>query len=143
MSTMRMRKRNKLAVAGGWLLAPLLAGCSVTQPALRERLVGNLGPIVKLEERAKEMSQNVEMLALLGKIERHDAQALKENYDVYYVHHEAAAVYLAQGRLEAYRSHVELAEKELDAMELRLKGLIPSSAEEPRAEKPGGSVVEL
>lgn len=130
-------------MAAGGLLAFFLAGCSVIQPAPRERLVKNLRPIIALEERANRVTRSVSRLAFLGKINEKDASALKENYDLYYVYHQGAAVSLAQGNLAAYRSHVQLAESELDAMEMRLRGLFTSSEDESEAQKPVASTFEL
>lgn len=138
------RNVKRIRVVGGWLLALLLAGCSVAvQPASRQQLVENLGPIVELEKRAALLTKSVEVLASIGKIREIDAQALKESLDVYFVYHRAATVLLAEGRINAYKSHVAQAGKELDSVEVRLLDLARRSAGEDEAEKGRARIMEF
>lgn len=108
-------------------LGTVLLGCSYQSagntPPARDRIVENLAPIVGLEQRANRVMLTLQKLAVLGAIGDGDVKNLKEHYDVYYVHHKAAAVLLAEGDIENYHSHVRLAVKELDSMEMKMRTL--------------------
>jgi hypothetical protein len=105
--------------------------------------VENLGPIVKLEERASLLTKGIEALASHGQIGQEDAEALKESFDVYFVYHRAATVFLVEGRIDAYKSHVALAGKELDAMEMRLVNLARRSGDDEPAAKQRMRILEF
>lgn len=108
-------------------LGTVLIGCSYQGagnplPA-RDSIVENLAPIVALEQRANRVMLSLQKLAVFGAIGDGEVKNLKEHYDVYYVHHKAAAVLLAEGDIENYHSHVRLAVKELDSMEMKMRTL--------------------
>lgn len=122
------------------ILFPLLAlSCtaqtdsSAQQPASRQQVVDNLKPIVQVEERGRMLTMAMQQLPLMLDVGTEDAEKLKEHYDVYYVHHNAATISLAQGNLNAYRGHLEVASAELDSIEERLKTIIKNSeSQHPR-----------
>lgn len=107
-------------------LSVLLLGCVSPQPAPRRQIVENLSPIVELEARANRITLVIQKLAMLGGLKESDQKALKEHFDVYYIHHKAAAVFLAQGDLVNYESHIDLAGKELEGIETKLQVLARS-----------------
>jgi hypothetical protein len=111
-----------------FLFTVFVAGCSPIREVSRDRLVENLGPILEVEERANRAMRGIEKLALLGEITDTDMKKLKEHYDVYYVHHKAASVFLAEGNIRSYESHVGLAKKELDSMEEKIRTLVTLSS---------------
>ncbi len=111
-----------------WFLPPglLLSGCLSAQPVPRQQIVDNLKPIVEIETRANRITLVIQKLAMLGELKKTDQRALKEHFDVYYIHHKAAAVFLAQGDLVGYESHINAADKELDGIESKLRLLARS-----------------
>lgn len=109
-------------------LTAFFSGCAPIGEVSRNQLVENLAPILEAEERANRAMRGIEKLALLGEIGDSDMKELKEHYDVYYVHHKAASVFLAQGNIRSYQSHVGLAKKELDSMEQKIKTLVKLSS---------------
>jgi hypothetical protein len=111
-----------------FLFTGFLAGCAPLGEVSRDRLVANLPPILEVEERANRAMRGIEKLALLGEITDKDMKQLKEHYDVYYVHHKAASVFLAEGNIRSYESHVGLAKKELDSMEEKIRTLVTLSS---------------
>ncbi len=108
-------------------LGTIFIGCSYQSaghpPPARDRIVENLAPIVELEQRANRVMLGLQKLAVLGAIGDGEVKNLKEHYDVYYVHHKAAAVLLAEGDIENYHSHVRMAVEELDSMEMKMRTL--------------------
>jgi hypothetical protein len=127
--------RKNLILSG--ILFPLLAlGCAQTnsssrEPASREQVVENLEPIVKVEERGRMLTMAMQKLPQLMEIRTEDVQKLKEHYDVYYVHHNAATISLAQGNIDSYQGHLKVASAELDSIEERLKMIIKNSGMPP------------
>ncbi len=120
------------------ILFPLLAfGCaaqtdsSSQEPASRQEVVENLQPIVQVEERGRMLTMAMQQLPFMMDIRTEDAEKLKEHYDVYYVHHNAATISLAQGNFNAYRGHLKVASAELDSIEERLKTIIKNSESHP------------
>lgn len=107
-------------------LGLLLLGCVSPQPIPRKQIVDNLNPIVEIEARANRITLVIQKLAMLGELKEADQKGLKEHFDVYYIHHKAAAVFLAQGDLVSYESHIQLAGKELDGIESKLQVLARS-----------------
>lgn len=122
------------------IVFPLLAfGCaqnnsSSQEPASRQEVVKNLEPIVEVEERSRVLTTAMQQLPYLVEIRTEDAKKLKEHYDVYYVHHNAATISLAQGNFNAYRGHLKVASAELDSIEAKLKTIIKNSS----SHHPGG-----
>lgn len=107
-------------------LGLLLLGCVSPQPVPRKQIVDNLKPIVEIEARANKITLLIQKLAMLGELKEADQKALKEHFDVYYIRHKAAAVFLAQGDLTSYQSHIQLAGEELDGIESKLQLLARS-----------------
>ena len=100
---------------------------SAREPAPREQVVQNLEPIVKVEERGRMLTMAIQELPNLVEIKTEDAQKIKEHYDVYYVHHNAATISLAQGDIGLYRGHLKVASAELDSIEQKVKTIIKNS----------------
>ncbi len=111
-----------------FFLTAFFAGCAPVGKVSRNQLVENLAPILEVEQRASRAMRGIEKLAVLGEMRDNDMKELKEHYDVYYVHHKAASVFLAQGNIHSYESHVGLAKRELDSMEQKIKTLVNLSA---------------
>ena len=109
------------------LLLPILAyGCAQTaatakDSAPRQEIVQHMNPIVQVEQRQEKLVSVMQQLPLVVRINKDEAKKLKQYYDIYYVHHAAAAVYLADGDFKSYQKHLDLASKELDSMEAMLK----------------------
>ena len=100
---------------------------SSREPASREEVVQNLEPIVKVEERGRMLTMAIQELPNLVEIKAEEALKIKEHYDVYYVHHNAATISLAQGDIDLYRGHLKIASAELDSIEQNLKTIIKNS----------------
>ncbi len=109
----------RVAIALG--LGLLFTGCSPIGPISRDQLAANLAPILEVENRAKQVLSGAQMLGSVGVISEKDAGELKVHYDVYFVYHNAANVYLAGGDIESYIAHIQTAKQELDTMEAILK----------------------
>lgn len=99
-------------------------GCSQVQVAARDQLVENLTPILEVEREVQKLSLVYQKLILIGWIDNVERQRLQQHYDIYYIYHKAAAVSLAQGDLQSYRSYVRLAGEELDGIESRMRFLV-------------------
>jgi hypothetical protein len=99
-------------------------GCGPINPAPRDQLVKNLGPMRQIEERASRMTIVYQNLALAGWTSKVDEMNFREHYDLYYIYHKAATVSLAQGDIEAYNAYLQSAKKELDGLETDMKGLV-------------------
>ena len=112
-------KLNRVALALG--LGLLFTGCSTIGPISRDQIAENLAPILEVENRVNRAMSGVQMLGSVGEISDKDAEKLKAHYDVYSVYYHAANVYLAGGDIESYISHIEMAKKELAAIEAMLK----------------------
>lgn len=119
---------GSLAISLLWFLTLFPAACAPIREVSRNQLVENLSPILEVEERANRAMRGIEKLALLGEIKDNDMKKLKEHYDVYYVHHKAASVFLAEGNFPSYESHIRSAKTELDSMEERIKTLVNLSS---------------
>ncbi len=112
-------KLNRVALVLG--LGLLFTGCSTIGPISRDQIAENLAPILEVENRVNRAMSGVQMLGSVGEISDKDAEKLKAHYDVYFVYYHAANVYLAGGDIESYKSHIEMAKKELVAREAILK----------------------
>jgi hypothetical protein len=117
-----------IIISLSFFLTAFFAGCTPVGEISRNQLVENLAPILEVEQRANRAMRGIEKLAVLGEMRDNDMKELKEHYDVYYVHHKAASVFLAQGNFHSYESHVGLAKKELDSMEQKIKTLVKLSS---------------
>lgn len=102
----------------------LLGGCSQIDPAPRDQLVENLAPIREIEQEATKLTFVYQKLAVNGLVNDEDKKKIREHYDVYYIYHQAAAVSLARGNVESYKSYVDLAGEELDRIEAKMKFLV-------------------
>ena len=102
----------------------LLSGCAQVNPAPRDQLVENLAPIRKIEAEASKLTFVYQKLAVSGFVNNVDQEKIREYYDVYYIYHKAAAVSLAEGDVESYKSYVDLAGEELDRIEAKMKFLV-------------------
>jgi hypothetical protein len=123
-------KWTACALVGG--LALFVGGCAQTdlspaEPTARGKIVENLDPIVKMEERGAKLVMVMQYLPQIAQITSDDARRLKEHYNVYHVYHGAAAVMLAEGNLDAYRNHLQIASQELDSLEATLKEMVEKS----------------
>ena len=105
------------------LIIYLLGGCAQIDPAPRDQLVENLAPIREIEEEATKLTFIYQRLTVIGLVNDEDKKKIREHYDVYYIYHKAAAVSLAQGDVESYKSYVGLAGKELDRIESKMRFL--------------------
>lgn len=112
-------KLKRVAIALG--LGLLFTGCSPIGPISRDQLAENLAPILEVENRVNRAMSGVQMLGFVSEISDKDAEKLKAHYDVYSVYYHAANVYLAVGDIESYIAHIEMAKKELGAIEAILK----------------------
>ena len=93
------KKRIFLLLSSLFLYAGCVNGQGVSG-ASREQVVNHLHPILEVEERASQSLLQIQQLGVLGQLE-------KEHYDAYSIHHGAAAIYLAQGDISNYESHVQ------------------------------------
>jgi len=112
----------------------LATGCAQVEPSSakpgeRGKIVENLDPIVKMEERGAKLVMVMQHLPQIANITRDDARRLQEYYNVYHVYHGAATVSLAAGNLQAYRDHIKVASQELDSLEAKLKDMVESSGD--------------
>lgn len=107
---------RKIRPAGLSVIFVFLAACSTTGPIQREQLVNNLGPVLQIEEQARNLAQEQQMLRFSGWLGEEGNRQFKNHYDVYYVYHAAAISHLAYGEIPLYIECVHLAQSELDAM---------------------------
>jgi hypothetical protein len=112
----------------------LALGCaqtdpSSTKPSTRGTIVENLEPMMKMEERGAKLVMVMEHLPRIANITADDARRLREHYNVYYVYHGAATVSLAEGKLKAYRDHIQVASQELDSLEAKMRDMVEKSSE--------------
>lgn len=114
----------RLAKVGLSLIAIALVivasqGCSITGAGtvVRTELVADLKPINEIERQSQMITQILGGMSQYGMLDDQAAMRLKEHYDLYYIYHAAAAVHLASGERRQYLQYVELARRELDAME--------------------------
>ena len=114
---------KKLALTLSLVLVLGLGACSQVQvqPIARDQLVENIAPILKMEKRLDQVMYYTKMLGSLGGLSQGKSTELKSHLDIYYVYYLASNVQLARGNMNAYQTHLELAEKELDVMESILK----------------------
>jgi hypothetical protein len=117
------------------LLASGLVACTPIDPIPRNQLAANIKPILKIEERIDQMRYYTKVLDSLGGITKEKLEELKGHYDVYYVYYLASNVHLAEGNTESYLAHVELAERELEAIEAILKDGLAKEWEEDSSKK--------
>jgi hypothetical protein len=130
----RLHKRHLIPA----VLLPLLAvGCATQthrdmaqQPVARQQVVDNLEPIVKVEERVRKLTRVMQHLPLVVNVKAEDAKKLKEHYDLYSIYHTAATISLAEGNFQAYKSHLQVASRELDSLEARLHTVVNNGAAE-------------
>ena len=94
-------------------------GCSTSRVGIvaREAVIADLKPIVEIEARAQAIGQILASASGSGMFDSPAAMGLKEHYDLYYLYHMAAAVHLAHAERQPFFEYVELARRELDAME--------------------------
>jgi hypothetical protein len=128
----RERKSDIIACVLTASVSLFAMGCTQTdlssaKPGERGKIVENLDPIVKMEERRTKLMIAMQYIPQIAKVTPADAQRLKEHYDVYYVYHGAATVSLAEGKLQAYRDHIKTASQELDSLEAKLKDMVEKS----------------
>jgi hypothetical protein len=128
MGNLKYTPLNGVIISLLLFLAAFFTGCVPVREVSRNQLVENLAPILVVEERANRAMRGIEKLALLGEVRDGDMKKLKEHYDVYYVHHKAASVFLAQGDIRSYKAHVGMAKEELDSMEEKIKTLVNLSS---------------
>ncbi len=100
---------------GGFVFG--LAACTSIDPILPDQMTQNLSSILKVEERADQVRSSAQALQFVGGMTEDQAKRLKSHFDIYFVHYLAANVYLAEGNIGFYETHVNLAEKELVAMD--------------------------
>jgi hypothetical protein len=81
------------------------------------------------------MRYYTKVLDSLGGITKEKLEELKGHYDVYYVYYLASNVHLAEGNTDSYLAHVELAERELEAIEAILKDGLAKEWEEDSSKK--------
>jgi hypothetical protein len=117
------------------LLASGLVACTPIDPIPRNQLAANIKPILKIEERIDQMRYYTKVLDSLGGITKEKLEELKGHYDVYYVYYLASNVHLAEGNTDSYLAHVELAERELEAIEAILKDGLAKEWEEDSSKK--------
>ena len=103
------------------LLALLLSGCA---PALisRATLAENLALVLSLEKRSDNIQYQAKVMSNLGILSVEAIAAIKQHNNTYYPYYLVANVYLANGQLDKYAEAINLAEIELTAIEIILKG---------------------
>lgn len=106
------------------IIVYFLSGCAQIDPAPRDQVVENLAPIREIEAEATQLTFVYQKLAVNGLVNNVDQEKIREYYDVYYIYHKAAAVSLARGDVDSYKSYVDLAGKELDRIESKMKFLV-------------------
>lgn len=114
----------------GLALAFVLAGCGPVYFS-RETVVDNIATVVALEKRVGWIAQESRAKYRLGILSREVAEALKETLDIYYVFYLAASVNLAEGKLDTYHELLSMAAREVDHMEMLIRGAREGDVPEP------------
>jgi hypothetical protein len=103
-----------LVFAHGWMACAQVG-------SLPDQISANLGPILKIEDKAKQIISCAQVLDSLGDITEENAKTFKTHLNVFNVYYFAATIQLAEGNTKSYLAHVKSAEEELHAMETILK----------------------
>ena len=95
-----------------------LAACASTVELSRKDMLQQLQILVALEDKHDQLKRNIRVAMVYSQgIPDDKATRLKEHNDVYWVHHAAANVAVANGNMESYEKHVEAARREVEAMD--------------------------
>jgi len=95
-----------------------LAACASTVELSRKDMLQHLQPLIALEGKYEQMNENIKLAVLFSQeIPVNKANKIKEHNDVYWVHHAAANVAVANGNIESFKKHVEAARREVEAMD--------------------------
>ncbi len=95
-----------------------LTACASTVELSRKDMLQRLKPLLALEHKYGQLQQTVQLATYLFEdLADKKATEFKEHVDVYWIHHAAANVSIANGDLEVYEKHMEAAKEEVDAME--------------------------
>ena len=98
-----------------------LTACASTVELSRKDMMQHLRPLVALEDKYGQLQQTVQLATYLFKeLPDQKASEFKEHVDIYWIHHAAANVAIANGDLEGYEEHIEAAKEEVDAIEIVL-----------------------
>ena len=111
-------------------LCAVMAGCAPVYFS-RETVVDNIATVVALEKRVDWIAQQSRAKYRLGILSREVAEALKETLDIYYVFYLAASVNLAEGKLDTYHELLSMAAREVDHMEMLIRGAREGDVPEP------------
>lgn len=110
----RTIKHTMIALA--WALG--LAACASTVELSRKDMLQKLQTLIALEYKHGQLQRNIQATIVYSQgIPDDKANKLKEHNDVYWVHHAAANVAVANGNMESYEKHVEAARREVEAMD--------------------------
>jgi len=112
-----MRKTIKYAIIS-LACALALTACASTVQLSRKNMLQDLQSLIALEDQYGQLQQTIQVVMLFSQeIPDNKATKLKEHNDIYWVHHLAANVAVANGDMAGYEKHVEAAKREVDAMD--------------------------
>jgi hypothetical protein len=106
------------------VFAPGLMACAQVASLPPDQISANLGPILKIEDKARQVIFYGQVLDFLGGMTEENAKTFKTHLDLFNVYYLAAAIHLAEGNTKSYLAHVKSAEQELHAIEAMLKDKI-------------------
>jgi hypothetical protein len=104
-----------LTLGGAWI------GCMQTGPVPPGQISARLGPILKIEDKVREVICYGQILDSVGGVTEASAKTLKAHFDVFYVYYLAATIHLANGNTKSHLAAIELAEQELHIVKAILK----------------------
>lgn len=101
------------------LLVVAAQGCSTSRGEIvaREAVIADLKPILEIEAQAQTIRQILETARGYRMFDSRAVTDLKEHHDLYYIYHLAATFHLAHGERQQFIDYVELARRELEAIE--------------------------
>jgi hypothetical protein len=98
-----------------------LMACAQVGSLPPDQISANLGPILRIEDKVKQVISCGQVLDSLGGMTEENAKTFKTHLDVFNVYYLAAAIHLAEGNTKSYLAHVKSAAQELHAIEAMLK----------------------
>ena len=112
-----------------------LMACAQVGSLPPDQISANLGPILKIEDKVKQVISCGQVLDSLGGMTEENVETFKAHLDVFNVYYLAATIHLAEGNTKSYLAHVKSAEKELRAIEAMLKDKIGELGDSNSARK--------
>jgi hypothetical protein len=112
-----------------------LMACAQVGSLPPDQISANLGPILKIEDKAQQIISCAQVLDSLGDITEENAKTFKTHLNVFNVYYFAATIHLAEGNTKSYLAYVKSAEEELHAMETILKAKIGELGDSNSARK--------